>query len=367
MKKQTNIFTTLAAIWIVVGGITVNSFAWTDDNGSDSAPSSGSAGTVAMPISESDKLPDFEQPSRSRALSDQAIPDGDSFNNSGYEFVLVILNRSPNTDAMAPSLAQPGETGTDLMTGRPMDPTRRPDPSDMQPVDDSDGTNAVWMNVLSSDGSVAPELGDYDSPAVSVDPMVLIGDDGDVNIQSDDPYTSKNLLLMGGNLRARNLTLGTLPAKLELDAVRFNVTDAVNIEPKCEIITHVRNTPAGLDFEEGALLDIANSGRIRLMFHSAPNVEGIHWGMRAVGDRQVEFKQLIESGKIVVGLVYNGTVTNSPAVVIFDGQYTYITIDLPKFDRPVHSEVNGYVTDVPEPMTLSLLALGGVALLKRRK
>ena len=86
-----------------------------------------------------------------------------------------------------------------------------------------------------------------------------------------------------------------------------------------------------------------------------------------MGDRRAEFKQLVESGKIVVGLVYNGTVTNSPAVIIFDGQYTYVTIDLPKFDRPVHSEMINTIVDVPEPMTMTLLAFGGVALLKRRK
>jgi len=270
---------------------------------------------------------------------------------------------------MANSLAQ-ADVDTDFSpAGRQMEPSRRPDTDEMQPVEGATETQAVWMDAMTSDGSVAPNepIGNYDAPSESVDPMSLIAADGNVQIQSDDPYTSKNLLLMGGNLRAKNLTLGALPAKLELDAVRFNVTDSVTIDPKCEIITHIRNTPSGLDLEEGVPLTIAGTGRLRLLFHSAPDVEGIHWGMRAVGDRQAEFKQLVESGKIVLGLVYNGTVTNSPAVVIFDGQYTYVTIDLPKFDRPVYSQSVEKRVEVPEPMTMSLFAIGGLALLKRRK
>ncbi len=373
MKMQTTLIVILAAVGLIFGGLATTATAWTADDPSNDNPAptadADTVGSVAMPLSETDQLPDFEQPSHSRALTNGGLPDGQGFNDTGYEFVLVMLGRSPDSTTMANSLAQANVSTDFTPTGRPMEPSRRPDAEDMQPVQGATGTQAVWMDAMTSDGSVAPNqpFGNYDTPSQSVDPMVLIGADGNVQIQSDDPYTSKNLLLMGGNLRAKNLTLGALPAKLELDAVRFNVTDAVTIDPKCEVITHVRTTPAGLDLEEDVPLTIAGTGRLRLLFHSAPNVEGIHWGLRAVGDRQAEFKQLVESGKIVVGLVYNGTVTNSPAVVIFDGHYTYVTIDLPKFDRPVYSQTVETRVEVPEPMTMGLLAIGGVALLKRRK
>jgi hypothetical protein len=367
--KTTKTFIALMAMVFTVALLTSASIAAPNNGNAVTPEIPESVGSVAMPISDGDKMPDYGQPSLSRELSQVPLPQANDQNDQDrdFEFLLAALNASPEPTTV---LAQPaaGSKLDDLLpTGRPMEMTRRPPEEAMQPVVGQPGLRAAWLE-SADDGSVAPvSFTLEDTPSQTVDPLVLIGPDGNVQVQSDDPYTSKNLLLLGGNLRARDLRLGSLPAKLELDALRFNITDKVTVDPRCEIITHVRNTPAGLDLEEGVPLNIADSGLIKLFFHSAPNVEGLHWGMRAVGDRRAEFKSLIENGKILVGMVYNGTFTISPAVVIYDGQFTYITLDLPKYDRPVHSQVHEGLIDIPEPATMTLLALGGVALIRRRK
>ena len=333
---------------------------------------------VAIPLSDDDRLPDFDTPAAVLRLFPQPSVIGPESPDALLD--RLIANGSPaDSDAdakdrpaarsnIAPSplrlrhtiFAAPGAT---------LNPARSP-PRLISVFDNAPQPSPRTMSVI-ADHSAANATTAPAPRSINPTPVefaALLDEDGNVIIESPDPNSRRDLIVHHGRFELGRLELGRTITQLELDGAQFVVAEGVDLMPNGRIVTHVRGTPAGLDFSAGAVIHIDRGARIVLFFHAASTVEGIHWGMRATGDRREEFRRLIVSGRIVVGQLHDGLMIITKAVIIFDGEYTYITIDYPKFDIPVNTPHPVVVTIVsPEPAGVSLLGLGGLALLKRRR
>lgn len=231
----------------------------------------------------------------------------------------------------------------------------------------------VLLNVVSAD--VAAPIVTVPIPtyprATPVDFTALLNADGDVILGPSEDEESMNILVPPGRFAVGRLELGRTRARLEMDECQFAVADGVRLMPNGRIITHVRSAPAGLDLSDDAFLEISRGAKIILLWHGAPTVEGIHWGMRAKGDRREEFRELLRTGRIIIGRLENGAMAISKAVIIFDGEYTYVTIDFPVYDKPINSralEISVEPQEIPEPASILLLSLGAcLPLLRRRR
>ena len=231
----------------------------------------------------------------------------------------------------------------------------------------------VLLNVISAHGAaptvtVPAPMSDHATP---VDFTALLNADGNVILEPSDDQESMNILVRPGRFAVDTLELGRTRARLEMDECQFAVADGVRLMPNGRIITHIRSAPAGLDLSDDAFMQISRGAKIILLWHGAPTVEGIHWGMRAKGDRRAEFRKLLRTGRILIGKLENGVMAISKAVIIFDGEYTYITIDYPVYDKPINSralEIRVEPQEIPEPASICVLSLGaGLSLLRRRR
>jgi len=231
----------------------------------------------------------------------------------------------------------------------------------------------VLLNVVSAD--VAAPIVTVPIPtypqAAPVDFTALLNADGNVILGPSDDEERKDVRVPPGRFAMDRLELGRTPTRLEMDECQFAVTGGVRLMHNGRIITHVGGAPAGLDLSDDAFLEISRGAKIILLWHGAPTVEGIHWGMRAKGDRREEFRELLRTGRIIIGKLENGAMAISKAVIIFDGEYTYITIDFPVYDKPINSrafEIRVEPQEIPEPASILLLSLGAcLPILRRRR
>ncbi|MHC4986786.1 MAG: PEP-CTERM sorting domain-containing protein [Planctomycetota bacterium] len=214
--------------------------------------------------------------------------------------------------------------------------------------------------------SVRP-LGDESDGAT---PVTLADTAGRVLVGEGDSARFRYLVLRGGRVSELSVRVSQPGAVLELDAIQFAVRRTLEVTNHATVITHIRDYPAGLDLDGDALLDLTG-GRLHLLFHVSPADEGVHWGLRAKGDWQDRFYRLIQDRQITVGAVELGRVTPAEPLVIFDGEYTYITLGPPVYESPIQSQVRFAViyepAQVPEPLTISLVGLGSAVLLRRRR
>ena len=252
---------------------------------------------------------------------------------------------APGMDLEAPMIEP---LWTAQLIGPPLIPTR--------PVTGSPAT-------LAAERDAAGELVAGDAP------VMLTDTHGDVAITTSSQADRRYLLLQGGGVKARAVVVRGRGARLELDGTQFKVRQTARVQEGGEIVTHIHEKPAGLDLRALAGLGLP-SGQLRLYFHTAPTGKGIHWGLRAEGDRRDELRQLVERGKIIAAVVRDGGLADAKIVIVFDGDYTYITIDPPVYDRPLVKLVRFGIPKeaaVPEPTMAGLLAAGGLALLRRRR
>jgi len=229
-----------------------------------------------------------------------------------------------------------------------------------RPVANTDGTRAAVIDqytglaIIDNDEAETLDLGDAAGSVVVKAP----------------PQEGRHLLLQGGRVARKSLTVGQDGGMLELDGTQFAIQQGVRIYPDGRIVTHIYGASAGLDLAKGARLDLAPGGQLVLYFHDTPTARGIHWGLRSRGDRRKEFHELIAAGRIIVAIIRDGGIAEAEPLIIFDGQYTYVTIKMPVHDRPINSTVRyleapaGYI---PEPATVGLLGAAGIALLKPRR
>ena len=201
-------------------------------------------------------------------------------------------------------------------------------------------------------------------------PISLADGSGRVLVGADAAARFRYLVLRGGRIGELSLRVSQRGAVLELDAIQFAIRRALEVTDHATVITHIREYPAGLDLAGDALLNL-DGGRLQLLFHMSPADEGVHWGLRARGDWQDRFYRLIQDRQITVGAVELGRVTPAEPLVIFDGEYTYITLGPPVYESPIQSQVRFAVmyepARVPEPLTIALLGLGAVGPLRRRR
>ncbi len=196
-------------------------------------------------------------------------------------------------------------------------------------------------------------------------PLQLADDRGDLIIAPPLEADVRYVLLKGGQVKGQALTVRQPGTKLELDNVLLTVQGAATVKQNAEVVTHIRRRSAGLDLTGQTELDLTG-GRLIVLFHDHPEGTGLHWGLRAAGDRRDSLRDQIEAGELIVAAVRNGGAVDAEPLLIFDGQFTYLTIDKPVYDDPICSF--GYVkTPVPEPGLVGLLATGGLALLRRRR
>ena len=227
---------------------------------------------------------------------------------------------------------------------------------------------ATTRSVVEAPATLGAEL-DPDGPAAGgSDPLAIADADHNIYIATSDDAPFRHLLLRGGRVQGQALTVRDHGARLELDGVQFGLAGAVQIVERGEVIVHVRARSAGLDLGSGVPLNVRD-GRVTLYFHQSPEEEGIHWGLRAIGDRRDELRKLFETGGIVIALVRDGQQRPATPLLIFDGTYTYVTLDKPIADKPINSSVPPRAPDVrvPEPTLIALLVLGAPALLRRRR
>ncbi len=367
MKMMAKQFVTIAAflVCVVVFGLT-------DANAQAQRDGDPSVLEVIMPLSDSDQVPDYDNPAvTSGVLSDPNHPMVQADNDDPLIAVLDTIEpplpTGPDGELSDFFLAA-ADDGQDLPF-RPMMPNTRPGESQLLPITGADGTRGTIMSEFSPDGSVfIPEdFTETVQRGAPADPFTVLTPEGDLILAAPAEDEVAAMLLVDGEIRVRNVSLGQTRTLLEIENMQLDVTDSVTLGQYGRIITHIYGSSAGLDLAEGAELDLARGSRIKLFFHDAPSTEGIHWGMRAKGNRVAEFTALARAGRITVSLVFEGAIAPSAAVIKFDGEYTYITVDKPKHDRPVRSEVNFSREEVPEPMTLALLAIGSGALLRRKR
>ncbi len=248
-------------------------------------------------------------------------------------------------------------------------PTTRPAENQLQPVPGMSGTRGAIMAEFSPDGSVfiPVDFTETIERGAPTNPFTALTPEGDLILEAPTENDAIAMLLVDGEIRVRNVSLGRTRTLLEIENMQLDVTDRVTLGQYGRIITHIYSSSAGLDLAEGVVLDLARGSRIKLFFHDVPTTEGIHWGMRAKGNRVEEFTSLARAGRITVSLVFEGAIAPSAAVIKYDGEYTYITVDKPKHDRPVRSKISDQREEVPEPMTLALLGAGSAALLRRKR
>jgi hypothetical protein len=197
-------------------------------------------------------------------------------------------------------------------------------------------------------------------------PLVLADEYGHIVIAPQADDERRHVLLQGGRIESAVLTVMEDGALLELDGAQLAVTDAAGVIRNGQLETHIHGSSAGLDLGPDAALNLAG-GQVVLYFHRHGDEKGIHWGMRGKGDRREEFQQQINANRILAAVVFNGQFGEAEPQILYDGQYTYITIKPPVFDDPVHSSVVYGGAPIAEPATLGLLGLGALALLKRRR
>ncbi len=357
----------------VIGAITLGpAHVWAQDI--QDAPS---VLTVIMPLPDSDQAPNYDDPAVTTEALARRNPSLVSQTDPGDPLIVVLETVDPQ------QIMPTGPDGqlTDLFLaagpeGRPQDlpfremvPNTRPGENTLRPVAGAAGTRGAMMQEFSPDGSVfvPVDFSETIESPLPTDPFTALSPEGDLRLEATTEDGVAAMLLVDGEIRARSLSLGQTRTLLELDNLQLDVTDRVTMGRYGRIITHIRGSSAGLDLGEGAVLDLARGSRIKLFFHDVPATEGIHWGMRAVGNRVEEFTALARAGRITVSLVFEGAIAPSAAVIKYDGQYTYVTVDTPEHDRPVRSQVAFSRSEVPEPMTMTLLALGGAALLRKRR
>lgn len=337
--------------------------------------------TVAMPLPNADRLPDLTSPAvvmqmlppqsgdyltvalRAITLGEQATPGigaPQAHNVADSELPFLAFTKEDVFPSLHPWRGAPivsrEPSAFSLPTLAPTQ-TRRPFASELM------------LNVTAV--AEAPPTVFVPIPAapaaLPVDFTSLLNEQGNIILDSR-PDDERDVVLNGGRFALGELELGRSQSRMTLDETQFAVSDGVRLLSKGRIITHIRSAPAGLDFSEDAVLDIQRGAKIVLLWHSAPAVNGIHWGMRAEGDWRMEFRFLISSGRIIVGKLEYGAMAISKAVVIFDGVYTYITIDIPVYDRPVSSwSIDHRVDEIPEPASILLVSLGGLVALKHRR
>jgi len=324
--------------------------------------------SVALPLPDDDRMPDPNAPAMAFTmlpdLPPADIPQGRvvldkeiAANTPDVSDVRTEEVHAPKNGAVILGEAPPdGRVARRLLHALGIRPPAGPD-------------NVVRLSVLSPDAG-SPASAFIEAGATPIDFQALQDENGNVVIRPDDFEGSRNLIVPPGRFASKTLTLESTATQLQLDGAQITIARQAHILPAGRIITHVRQTPAGLDLGQDAAIQIDRDARIVLFFQGAPSVEGIHWGMRAKGDRRAEFRRLIESGRIIVVKIEAGAIALTKAVIIFDGEYTYITIDYPKYDKPVNSEIRDVVTEpylIPEPAALALLGLGGVVLLTRKR
>ena len=196
-------------------------------------------------------------------------------------------------------------------------------------------------------------------------PLQLADDSGDLIIAPPPDAERRYVVLKGGQVVGQSLTVRQPGTKLELDNVLLTVQGAAKVQQNAEVVAHIRQRSAGLDLTGRTKLDLTG-GRLIVLFHDHPEGTGLHWGLRAAGDRRDSLRDQIKAGELIVAAVRNGGAVDAEPLLIFDGQFTYLTIDKPVYDDPICSF--GYVrTPVPEPSLLIVLSAGGLALLRRRR
>ena len=333
---------------------------------------------VAIPLSDDDRLPDFDTPAAVLRLLPQPSVVGPETPDALLD--RLIANGAPadsDADAKDRPAARANIAGSPprrrhtifAAPGATLNPASSPLPRLIPIFDNAPQPSPETITFIAgnsaADATTAPAPRSINPTPVEF--AALLDEDGNVIIESPDPDSRRDLIIHRGRFELGRLELGRTITQLELDGAQFAVADGVDVMPNGRIVTHVRGAPAGLDFSADAVIDINRGARIVLFFHAASTVEGIHWGMRSTGDRRDEFRRLIVAGRIVVGQLHDGLMIITKAVIIFDGEYTYITIDYPKFDNPVNTPHPVVTTVVPEPAGITLLGLGGLALLKRRR
>ncbi len=331
---------------------------------------------VAIPLANDDRLPDFNTyavvmemlavpPARGADDSHGVLDGGIVLRDASYSDARLVLADSEIYILLG--LARYARPALGRQPRLVVRPTAKPLPSLLS----ADVVQAMLTVMSPNEGGPTITVPAPSSTHMTlVDFTALLNAEGNVVLYSDDPDARQDVLVQRGRFSLGTLELGRSPATFEMDEARFAVSDRVYVMPKGRIVTHIRSAPAGLDLSADVVLDIRRGGKIILLWHGGPNVEGIHWGMRAKGDWRVQFRYLIEAGRIIVGKLENGVMAISKAVIIFDGVYTYITIDIPVYDKPINSRaLEGYadIERIPEPATILLLSLGGLAALRRRR
>jgi len=330
-----------------------------------------------IPLPNSDRLPDMSAPAvvisvlpgpASAGVTDVVLDEAMVTGAVVYETVdYDAVFDEPGAEAFYAALA--GVRPADLLRAQQAAASHRMAARPSRPFL-AVGELPVLLNVVSADAAaptviVPAPISDHATP---VDFTALLNADGDVILEPSDDEESMNILVRPGRFAVDTLELGRTLARLEMNECQFAVADGVRLMPNGRIITHIRSAPAGLDLSDDAFLEISRGAKIILLWHGAPTVEGIHWGMRAKGDRRAEFRKLLRTGRIIIGKLENGAMAISKAVIIFDGEYTYITIDYPVYDKPINSRaIEIRPQEIPEPVTALLLGIGGLAVALRRR
>ncbi|MCE5279089.1 MAG: PEP-CTERM sorting domain-containing protein [Planctomycetaceae bacterium] len=185
-------------------------------------------------------------------------------------------------------------------------------------------------------------FGNWDSGnRVSLTNGAVVNIDGYVAVYTPDAITLDNTsqLTVGGSLYVRTATLDVAGASITVAGNVFS--DSGNYQ--LNVIQNAGQT-TGMTLNGDLSL---NTGDILNLVFDGTELAGPDWAFRWLGDHVSDLQNLQTAGKLTwsgapldVGFLYN----------VADN-YTYV----------------GYISNIPEPATMSLLALGGLAALIRRK
>jgi len=198
------------------------------------------------------------------------------------------------------------------------------------------------------------------------EPLMITDMYGNLTIDGAAEMDRRLVFLRGGEIESRLLKVRSGAVCLELDDVRLRVRQGVEVASDGVVVTHVRERSSGLDLDDDVELGIA-TGRIILFFHDNRVGRELHWGLRALGDRRDELTGLIQDQRLIVAVVRSGGVADADPLIIFDGEFTYVTLDRPVYEDPVHWGTVYELKPIPEPATMVTLAASAIALLRRRR
>jgi len=152
-----------------------------------------------------------------------------------------------------------------------------------------------------------------------------------VNRQATKWKANGVIRLKGAQVRADDVVIGSIisgaSGLIEIDDTSFKVDNSLLVDTTGTLRIDVASTGNGLDLDEETAVTVVQGGVIEVNFNEAPAGGGVHWGIRAEGNRSAELGQLLADGYIQMFIPFQDAIPPEErqyvALVFEEGGYTY--------------------------------------------